>query len=155
VGRLGSAFGGAKSVADVDHLQGTEPCPDECCGSRIHKTRAAAAQAKYLAAPNRDGLQDSPGRQAAICRREGQAGEAPDRPTGAVLRRRVQGSPIDQVARALVRAALEGARPAETMVATLRAIIDFPFWKSLRNAGQSAEEAKTTMLGLVEVLVPG
>ncbi len=54
----------------------------------------------------------------------------------------------------LVRAALEGERPTETMVATLRAIIDFPFWKSLRNAGQSAEEAKTTMLGLVEVVAP-
>ncbi len=54
----------------------------------------------------------------------------------------------------LVRAALEGGRPAETLVATLRAIIDFPFWKSLRNAGQSAEEAKTTTLGLVEVVVP-
>jgi AcrR family transcriptional regulator len=54
----------------------------------------------------------------------------------------------------LIRAALEGGRPAENMVATLRAIIDFPFWKSLRNAGLSADEAKTTILGLVEVVVP-
>jgi hypothetical protein len=53
----------------------------------------------------------------------------------------------------LVRAALQGERPAESMVATLRAVIDFPFWKSLRNAGQSSEEAKNTILGLVKAVL--
>jgi len=54
----------------------------------------------------------------------------------------------------LVRAALDAAHPAQATVATLRAIIDFPFWKALRNAGQSPEEAKTTVLRLVEFAVP-
>lgn len=54
----------------------------------------------------------------------------------------------------LVRAALEGPDTAEPVVATLRAVIDFPFWKALRNAGQSAQEAKTTILGLVDVVLP-
>jgi AcrR family transcriptional regulator len=54
----------------------------------------------------------------------------------------------------LVRAALEGTDPGEAVVATLRAIIDFPFWKALRSAGQSAAEAKMTTLGLVEAVLP-
>jgi AcrR family transcriptional regulator len=53
----------------------------------------------------------------------------------------------------LVRVALEEPDPAEPVVATLRSIIDFPFWKALRNAGQSAPEAKTTILGLVEAVL--
>jgi len=54
----------------------------------------------------------------------------------------------------LVRAALEGTDPDEATVSTLRTVIDFPFWKSLRKAGQTAEEAKGTILRLVETLVP-
>ncbi len=55
----------------------------------------------------------------------------------------------------LIRAALEGTDAPEATVAALRAIIDFPFWKSLRNAGQSADEAKSTILRLVDGLMSG
>ena len=49
----------------------------------------------------------------------------------------------------LVRAALEGTGATERAVRLLVALVDFPFWKSLRDAGFGEQEAKDEVGALV------
>lgn len=51
--------------------------------------------------------------------------------------------------RLLVRTALEGARASERISQVLTALIDFPFWHSLRTAGLTHEQAADQIMALV------
>jgi AcrR family transcriptional regulator len=48
----------------------------------------------------------------------------------------------------LIRAALEGTNPSAELLGALRALIDFPFWWSLVEAGVSVEAAPRVVLDL-------
>ncbi len=55
--------------------------------------------------------------------------------------------------RTLIRAALAGHRPPEALVSALVAVIDFPFWHSLVEAGVAEEEAPSVMLTACQALL--
>jgi AcrR family transcriptional regulator len=55
--------------------------------------------------------------------------------------------------RTLIRAALDDASVSDELVAGLQALIDFPFWKALINAGVSEEAAPSLMLTASEALI--
>jgi AcrR family transcriptional regulator len=54
----------------------------------------------------------------------------------------------DETLRTLVRAALDGSGADERTVRVVAALVGFPFWKSLRDAGLSAAEAEEQILEL-------
>ncbi len=53
----------------------------------------------------------------------------------------------------LIRAALEDHDPAEELVSALQAVIDFPFWRALIQAGVAEDVAPQVMLDLCRALL--
>jgi AcrR family transcriptional regulator len=53
----------------------------------------------------------------------------------------------------LIRAALEDHDPSEQLVSALQAVIDFPFWRALIQAGVAEDEAPRIMLDLCRALL--
>src|SRR5258708_14046397 len=54
----------------------------------------------------------------------------------------------------LIRAALEDHDPSEELVSALQAVIDFPFWRALIQAGVAEDAAPRIMLDLCRALLP-
>jgi hypothetical protein len=53
----------------------------------------------------------------------------------------------------LIRAALEDHDPSEELVSALQAVIDFPFWRALIQAGVAEDVAPRVMLDLCRALL--
>jgi hypothetical protein len=53
----------------------------------------------------------------------------------------------------LIRAALEDRGPSQELVFALQAVIDFPFWRALIQAGVGEDKAPLVMLDLCEALL--